>query len=242
MFFRRSKPPLLTVLLDSEKIAEIFPSDLPCEKQSEFSLERAGRSITFVDSKSRRYSHSLDTETGWCALSVRVHPSFVCQADCILGEDRPLSSERFLKGELQGIRFQPFYLPECSANPSELIGQGLFYRGFHFSGTITPGNVSLSCICDHCSRCFRIQSFHAGFSNCEYMYSSTGQYTLTYTEKPKMPINAPDGSTFSELNPLRCPHCQAPYIDFERHPSLRQSEYYGNTLFGTQPLFQENKS
>lgn len=108
----------------------------------------------------------------------------------------------------------------------------MFYRGLHYPGLITRGNISLSCICDHCGVSFRLQSFHAGFSNCDYMYSSSGLYTLVYREAPATPITAPDGSTFARLNPLRCPHCQAPYIDFERYPSLRNTEYYGHTLFG----------
>lgn len=46
---------------------------------------------------------------------------------------------------------------------------------------------------------------------------------------------APDGTSFSYLNPLRCPHCTAPYIDFESRPEIRAGEYYGNYLHGTDP-------
>jgi hypothetical protein len=42
------------------------------------------------------------------------------------------------------------------------------------------------------------------------------------------------------LNPLRCPHCGDPYIDFKAHPQLRVNEYYGNTFYGERPLTYDN--
>jgi hypothetical protein len=50
---------------------------------------------------------------------------------------------------------------------------------------------------------------------------------------------APDGTSFSYLNPFRCPHCGASYIDFRKHPGLRKSEYYGNYFAGVELLRYE---
>jgi predicted amidophosphoribosyltransferase len=52
------------------------------------------------------------------------------------------------------------------------------------------------------------------------------------------------GGEFRYLNPLLCPHCAKPFIDFARHPEIRDNEYYGNYLYGTKPQAWEeaNKS
>ncbi len=131
-------------------------------------------------------------------------------------------------------------------------GRGLFFRGLHFPGTISPGNLSLSCICDDCGKSFRLQSFHVGFGHCGYFYSESGLDTLIVDGavpgcppalgpvdaaavaalEARLPLAPKDGSRFQYLNPLRCPHCRAPYIDFILHPAERATEYYGNYFFG----------
>ena len=153
------------------------------------------------------------------------------------------------------IRFQPFFISGAKVSNDEMRGRGLFHRGLHFSGNITPGNVILSCECDCCKRSFQIHSFHSGFSNAGYFYSGSGNYTLTLSDripgcpaalsKPdpaglaaleaKLPL-APDSTSYTYTNPFRCPHCFAPYIDFESHPGDRVSEYYGNYFVGSEPL------
>jgi hypothetical protein len=131
-------------------------------------------------------------------------------------------------------------------------GQGLFARGFHFSGRVTSGGISLLCLCDACHGTFRLQSFHAGFSEIAYFYCSRGPHTLAakyWVEDAPPLLVAPDpaalrrfearvppcaacGGDFRYMNPFRCPLCLAPYIDFHRHPGLREREYYGNRLYG----------
>ena len=184
-------------------------------------------------------------------MSVRVHDGYACQADCLVHISNELAENSLLKGTVKGIRFQPFYLPQCKANPKELIGQGLFHRGLHFSGTVTPGNVSSSCICDYCGKSFRIQSFHAGFDQSAYFYCSNNPHTLitsAYIAGVPAPLSHPTPSVLSEIesklppckqcggtfryaNPFLCPHCKRPFIDFQRHPEIRDNEYYGNFLY-----------
>ena len=137
----------------------------------------------------------------------------------------------------------------------ELHGKGLFARGFHYSGTVTPGNIVLSCECDQCKRSFQIRSYHAGFSNAGYFYSESGKFTLTVSDRVAgcpaalsepnpvelaaieavLPL-APDGTQYKYLNPFRCPHCSAPYIDFPANPKDRPGEYYGNYFVGSELL------
>ena len=95
------------------------------------------------------------------------------------------------------------------------------------------------------------KSFHAGFSNLSYFYSESGSQTLVVSSyldgappamgKPdfeklavleaQLPL-AKDGTRFKYKNSFRCPHCGAAYIDFERFPNLRETEYYGNYFYG----------
>lgn len=250
MLFRRKKP-LLAVIIAGKEICRVIESELPTEKTTTVEIRTKNSEVVFVDADGNEIVHSLGNETGWFGFSVRVYPNLACQTDCIFGECADLSPEMFSKGELSGIRFQPFFLTKAKATEKELEGHGLFVRGLHYSGRITPSNVSLSCVCASCKKSFRLQSFHAGFSNCGYMYSGSGHHTITIpdsvegcpptlgkvsveelaTLERKLP-KAPDGTTFSYLNPLRCPHCATPYIDFERFPEDREHEYYGNILFG----------
>jgi predicted amidophosphoribosyltransferase len=40
------------------------------------------------------------------------------------------------------------------------------------------------------------------------------------------------GGFFRYMNSLLCPHCNKPFIDFNKHPEERKKEYYGNYLYG----------
>lgn len=252
--FKKSKP-ILKVFIDDKEVCSAFANELPVEKNPEIELKGKNHILKLVDIEENEYVHALAWESGFFSFSIRVSEGLTCQSDCLWGNDKNLTTERFQKGEIKGIRFQPFYLPGCEGKPENLIGRGLFYRGFHFSGTITPGNVSLSCICDHCKSNFRIQSFHAGFSNSGYMYSSSGKYTIIipgYIEgcppamgkaemvkvrklEGELPL-AEDGTSFKYLNPFRCPDCHEAFIDFNRYPTDRENEYYGNYFFGSEPI------
>ncbi len=254
--FNRKKlqPPLLVIDLDGREICEI--QQAPIEITPSIRLESHNPILSFTDASGTKYCHDLSSVIqdggSWVHLSVRVHESFACEADCLINTTSKVDATAFEKGEANGIRFQPFYLPQCSADPSELVGKGMFFRGLHFPGTITPGNVSASCICDYCRKSFRLQSFHSGFSNSAYFYCSKGPHTLvidSYIEGAPAALSHPDqialaalesrlpscqlcGGNFKYMNPLLCPHCQRPFIDFTTNPEIRDNEYYGNYLYG----------
>lgn len=251
---------LLTVLLNDDEIGHVDAGEQPCEIKPSRPVQ-PGAVIEFVDGAGRRHVHSLAELSGWAHISVRVHEGLACQADCVVTGADTYDPSELLTGKGHGIRFQPFFLPGSKGDPNDLAGQGLFRRGMHFSGTVTPGSVRLSCECDRCARSFHVQSFHAGFSNVGYMYSGSGAYTLTIDERVQgappamgkpddaalatleaiLPM-APDGTSFRYMNPFRCPHCHEPYIDFEAHPGLREGEYYGNCLFAVAPLRYEQSA
>jgi hypothetical protein len=263
LFNKSRSKKILIVSLDDVEIASVSADELPVEKTPAAKLSHQNAVLKFTDSAGSAYSHALAFEEGWLHLSVRVHPNLACQADCLISDSEHTSEADFQSGKTKGIRFQPFYLSGCAGNPAELNGRGLFFRGLHFSGTITPGNVSLSCICDACHRSFRLQSFHAGFGNCGYFYSDSGVHTLIVdgnvngcppamgkpeadalaTLEARLPKSSKDGTSFRYTNSLRCPHCGAAYIDFQKFPKDRETEYYGNYLYGEKPdHFQEKPS
>lgn len=244
--FKQKKRPLLTVRINGELLCQVMPEELPCEKKPSRQI-KAGEAIEFITGDGTVHRHSIGTYSGWIQMSVRVHANLACQADCIVGESEAYGPDDILCGRATGIRFQPFFLPGGAVRNEDLFGTGLFARGLHFAGTVTPANIVLSCECDQCMQSFQIRSFHAGFSQVGYFYSGSGMYTLTVPDMvPGAPAalstpdpvalaaleamlpNARDGTAYRYANPFRCPHCKAPYIDFDAHPGTRPNEYYGN--------------
>ncbi|WP_442592043.1 hypothetical protein ACSBL2_12540 [Pedobacter sp. AW31-3R] len=152
--------------------------------------------------------------------------------------------------DYEAIRFQPFHLSNADGNLSkDLIGKGLFERGVYFSGTVTPTSVRAICICDVCNRSFTVQHFHGGFSENQYFYSEDAKQTLVvgYHEIEDIPNQLQkevDETALTDLeskllqptrgtgryryyNSFRCPHCEVPFIDFEKNKEIRPTEYYG---------------
>lgn len=251
---------LLTALLGKTEICVITIEESPAQKQPEARVRRDDAVFTLVDEQSgRRYEYDLSSavDEGYdtAAFSVTVSPHFTVEADCLLGRGGVPTAEKFRSGDAVGVRFQPFYLSMCAVDPKELIGRGLFFRGLHFAGTVTPGNVSQLAVCDSCRGSFRLQSFHCGFSDQAYFYCSGGPHTLVISSwedgappalgqadvvalaelERRLPECEICGGNFAFKNGFRCPHCGEPYIDFAKHPDERATEYYGVYLYGQKP-------
>ena len=255
---RRSSP-LLTVLLADRVIATIGHDEVPVELLPAVHLQPTDRTLRFRDETgdTRSFGIASIREEGGRVLhlSIRVGANHAVQVDGVVTADDGDPAETFEKGKAKGVRFQPFFLPPAAATNAELVGRGLFARGLHYPGVVTPGNVSLFCLCDNCHRSFRVQSFHAGFSNLVYLYCSHQPHTLvasSYLDDSPPLLRAADpaalarfaaklppcdacGGSFAWANPFRCPHCREPFIDFGRFPDERRREYYGNHLYGSTP-------
>jgi hypothetical protein len=247
--------PLLRVTAGDVELFSLAVADLPAEKMPVVEL-KPGMRLNFADSagttRSFDLSSAYDEGDRYLHLSVRVSAAFAVQPDGLLTvsrDDDPL--EAFRNGA-RGVRLQPFMLPESAADNAIFEGKGLFARGLHYSGQITQGNVSLLCLCDQCHAGFRLHSFHAGFSQLAYFYCDGGPHTLvasallqdappvlgpadlaaTTRFEMRLPPCTTCSGRFQRMNPLRCPACNAPYIDFGRFPDEREREYYGNTIYG----------
>jgi hypothetical protein len=158
---------------------------------------------------------------------------------------------------VEGIRFQPLFIGAAREKNALNIGKGLFDRGLHFSGRVTPGSVRACCFCDRCGGAFSLEHFHTGFRDEQYFYCERGLHTAFVDPRrvpgcpcalqesidpasvaeaeARLPPCSVCGTSFRYLNPLRCPHCAAPYVDFTRFPEMRPSEYYGCTIVGEKP-------
>jgi hypothetical protein len=186
--------------------------------------------------------------------SIRILPNSALMIDGIISADGatfPKWDER----SYEAIRFQPFYLSNANENNLALKGKGLFERGLHYSGTVTPSAVRCICTCDYCSESFTIQHFNAGFSEVQYFYSTNSRETIIvpYDSLQDMPVQLQkeidplalreaeaipsngDG-LFKYYNSFKCPHCFAPFIDFANRES-RPKEYYGNTYINQKPVW-----
>lgn len=244
----------LVVQFNGKDICRITAQEMPVEKNVDAKLEPQS-TLKFIEPDGTIHEHPIGQMSGWIHISIRVQQNHACQIDCVIDQSKDFQPNSLSSGAGLGIRFQPFFLKGAHVNREQFRGKGLFVRGLHFSGTVTPANVILSCECDQCGKTFQIHSFHAGFSDKGYFYSDSGKYTLLVDAQTpgspaalsspdpdrlailesRLPI-APDGTRFRYLNSFRCPHCNAPYIDFEKYPEQRPSEYYGNWLKNHEPI------
>jgi len=180
--------------------------------------------------------------------SIRILANSAVMIDGIISYNRN-DFPKWTDSDYEAIRLQPFYLSNADEHNKKLIGKGLFERGLHFIGTITPSTVRNICICDSCNHSFTIRHFHAGFSKSQYFYSSDGKETLivpygTIENMPvqlqenidslklqvveeQLPIPSNGIGAFNYYNSFKCPYCLAPYIDF-KNKAIRPKEYYGN--------------
>lgn len=195
--------------------------------------------------------------------SVRILPNSAVMIEGIISRSKN-HHPTWKDDEYEAIRLQPLYLSDKMEENERLIGLGLFMRGLHFSGTVTPAGVRAVCVCDKCNLSFTLQHFHAGFSEVQYFYSDDGRETLTVPYgaienmprqlqtaidlgmledvEAKLPKPLLGKGKFHYYNPFPCPHCQAPFIDFGKNRDIRPGEYYGNTLVNMRPTHWGGKS
>lgn len=186
-------------------------------------------------------------------FSIRIFENDGVMIDGIIAGN-PTSTPAWTDSNFEAFRLQAFFLSTSEEKNTALIGKGLFAKGLHFAGNITPTSIRNICICPHCTQSFTLQHIHGGFSEMQYLHSADGSKTLLvhYNEIAGIPpqlanhidqdllkqaeaqLPAADTDNFRYYNPLRCPHCKTPFIDFIKFPEIRPQEYYGNKFINDQ--------
>jgi hypothetical protein len=234
----------------------------PVELETVFKLTVPTPEIKVFENQNLVHTFRIDTLltnkdlTGqFLHCSIRILSNSAVMIDGIISQSDNTFS-KWTDNDYEAIRLQPFFLSDKNDNNIQLKGKGLFERGLHFRGTVTPTGVRNICICDSCNLSFTIQHFHSGFSELQYFYSTDSKETLIvpYGSIENLPTQLPETvdqsilqsiesklpkpsgeGTFKYYNSFKCPHCLAPYIDFEKHNAIRATEYYGNTYINQNP-------
>ena len=144
-----SNDSLLIVRLNGEEIARINAVDPPYEIVPSHAIA-PGAIVELEDGNGIVHRHSLAELEGWAHFSIRIQKNLACQADCVVTKNELPDPNGLISGNAKGIRFQPFFLSGSRVETATFRGQGLFARGLHYSGRVTPGSVRLSCECDMC--------------------------------------------------------------------------------------------
>ena len=77
--------------------------------------------------------------------SIRILPNSAVMIDGIISRSKSSCLTWTDKG-YEAVRLQPFYLSNKKEENDKLVGLGLFMRGLHFSGAVTPAGVRCVCI------------------------------------------------------------------------------------------------
>lgn len=196
-------------------------------------------------------AHNPDLTGHYLHVSIRVTAEGAVMIDGILSKDR-VTHPSWQAAEYEALRLQPFFLRAYEAENRKLQGAGLFERGLHYPGHITPRGVRCVCICDHCQQSFSLHHLHAGFADGQYFYSGDSRQTLfigrdqlpglsrlsqpgvslddLHAVEAQLPCPTVGTGVYAYYNPFRCPHCGAVFIDFAQQSGRRAAEYYGNYL------------
>jgi len=207
-------------------------------------------------------SENSDLTDQFLHSSIRILRNSAVMIDGIISGSK-VSCPGWTDKNYEAIRCLPFFLSNKAEVNEQLIGKGLFERGLHFSGTITPSSVRNICICDGCNYSFSIQHFHAGFSEVQYFYSSDSAETLIVpygaianlpsqlqndiddsileSIESKLPVPGNGVGAFRFYNSFRCPNCLSAFIDFENNREIRPGEYYGNVHINKKPKYWPEK-
>jgi hypothetical protein len=122
------------------EVRVVHRAEVPTEKRPMAVLEGRENRLEFVDSGGGLRWYDLasvyDEGVRSLTLSVRVHAGWGVQVDALMTDvaDEGRAWELFRNLRVDGLRFQPFFLPEGKAAVVQEEGRGLFYRGLHFAG------------------------------------------------------------------------------------------------------------
>lgn len=139
------------------------------------------------------------------------------------------SKERSMTHDDIGYRMEGHFLACGGAVTAErkqkTRGQDLVAKGLKYPGYTTPGNVRLIGICPECQKSFAFHGYAYYMAQSDVAYSDDGmdccEIRLYDIDKNTWTYET-DGKTFRYYNSFGCPHCGAPYIDYQNYPQMKQ--------------------
>ena len=147
----------------------------------------------------------------------------------------PIDADDSLFNKLERIvyRFETYYADIDNNEKAWLCyeqtaGLDIDLKGMIRAGHITPANYRCIGICRSCKNTFVFKALNFPMAHCEPVYSNDGQTTAKLSTVPRDKNNwsiTLNNITFRYYNSFCCPHCGAPYIDYDNHRELKK---FGN--------------
>ena len=151
----------------------------------------------------------------------------------IIENDWEAHPDMFNDFEKTIYRFENYYLgasfDESIKNEyMKMRGADLEGKGLRLAGFLTPSNVRCVGICKDCGKTFVFNTKNYNLNHAEPVYSDDGLNTAKLSQKVVDKMNwsiTLGGITYRYYNSFRCPHCGAPYIDYENNHEMKK---FGN--------------
>ena len=149
--------------------------------------------------------------------------------------EHPIDADDSLFNKLDraAYRFETYYVDSDNNEKARSFmqrteGMDIDSKGLVKAGHITPANYRCVGICRSCKDTFVFKALNFPMAHCEPVYSDDGQTTAKLSVVPKDKNNwsiTLNNITFRYYNSFCCPHCGAPYIDYDNHRELKK---FGN--------------
>lgn len=139
------------------------------------------------------------------------------------------------------VVFAPQYLGKHRAEKERRYrhGLGAFARGLWDERHPPLDGVRFACACDECAAPLTLRAFDTRAPQLEAAYCDGGQHLCLFRSPTPLASAGPlalvqaeaqlppcdeCGGGFRCKNPLRCPRCRAPFVDFAARPAMRGRE------------------
>lgn len=176
-----------------------------------------------------------DFSNQYFQICIRAHflrdvPVAVLQIDGFVSENK--ETEKMTNDNV-GYRFEGHYLTHGDALAQRrfenINGLDLYDKGLRYPGYSTPSCVRLIGVCQVCGKSITFRSGNIYLTSDEPVYSDDGLSVCSISsyETANPDFNKEEwmyqksGKTYRYYNPFRCPHCGAPYIDYQKHPEMK---------------------
>jgi len=114
---------------------------------------------------------------------------------------------------------------EAEKRYERMRGMDLVAKGLKYPGITTPANVRLVGICPECKMSFAFHGYAFYMMQSDVAYSDDGLDTYVISEygiDKETWMHQEDGKTFRYYNSFNCPCCGTPYIDYKKHPEMKE--------------------